>query len=157
MNHLSKKPRSVSDTKRHAVETILAAIGDERSPPDVIRMNRNLPVRGGDVGRGNEAGSSKRIQVAFEDGHGPRLANEQRVDRTAIIYAEVELTILAGNDGDWRSSGARLLSRNTAGNHLFIALVNGLLLTGIGSIRRDVNGFCASRERKSCVRSFAFS
>ena len=57
LSHLGKKSRSVTDNKRRAIETVLAAASDERGPLDVIRMHRNLPVRGGDVGHGNEAGS----------------------------------------------------------------------------------------------------
>ena len=138
LSYLCKKPPSVRDTKRHTIEAVLAAIGVEGSPLDVVRMNRNLPVRGGDVGHRNEASSSQRIQVSLESGHGPRLAKKQFIERAAIIYAEAELTILASNDGDGRSLGARSLSPSSAGNNVFHALVNDLFLTEIDSIRRDV-------------------
>ena len=44
-----------------------------------------------------------------------------------------------------------------AGNHIFNALVNDFILTGIDSMQRNVNGFCARGKRESCDRSFAFS
>ena len=76
INGQQEKLSELAAHKRHTVETVLAATSDERSPVDVIRMNRSSPVRGGDVGHGNEAGSSQRVQVAFRCCHGPWLAND---------------------------------------------------------------------------------
>ena len=153
MFHFCKKPRSITNTKRHSFITVLAAIGDKRSRLDLIGVNRNLPIGASNV-HNDELSSSGHINIIFEVCHRPSFTNEMLVMGAPVTDAKLKLAIYTSNNGHRRGSLTRALFNDIISKHVLYALVGNSFGSWISAIRTPAHGFRIDKERE---RSFGSS